>query len=131
MDRPQRLARKAEQETARLHGGRVTPQSGSGRSVKNDVRNDTWSFEVKATTQKGYRLTVDSLLTAEKNALADGRKMAFLVAFMPAISRPWEDKRYILMTEDDFLELDQELARLRQELDTAYQRGVERGLAGD
>jgi hypothetical protein len=100
VDKPQRLARNQEKVTATLHGGRVTPGSGAG-SVKNDVRNTEWSFEVKTTTQKGYRLTEADLLTAERHALEDGRRMAFVIAFehpdKPA-------RRFVVMDESDFIE---------------------------
>lgn len=110
MDRPQRLARKQEDETAKRHGGRVTSASGSGEVVKNDVRNATWSFEVKSTSGLGYRLNQEYLYYAERNALTDGRRMAFVVAFLNPTTR--KAKRYVVTTEDDFLEREQELADL-------------------
>lgn len=107
MDRPQRLARTAEHLTAANNGGRVTPQSGSGRTVKNDSRNDGWSFEDKSTSAKSYSLSRDVLATAEKHALADGRRMALVVSFFPPRASPGQPKRYVVVSEDDFLELTQ------------------------
>ncbi len=112
MDKPQRLARNQEKVTARLHDGRVTPGSGAG-TVKNDVRNGEWSFEVKTTTQKGYRLTEEALLTAERNALIDGRRMAFVIAFEHPGKPP---RRFIVMDENDFIEKE-----------TAYGLAIEKG----
>jgi hypothetical protein len=111
MDKAQRLGRKEEERTARLHGGRATPASGSGQTVKNDVRNTEWSFEVKSTSQQGYRLSRDALTVAEKNALADGRRMAFVISFLrnPGMKN---GNRYVLMTEDDFLEREHRLEQL-------------------
>lgn len=103
MDRPQRIARKAERTTAERHGGRVTPASGSGSTVKNDVRNDDWSFEVKSTSNLSYSLKADSLIVAENNALSDGRRMAFIVEF--ARTFPIPTKRYVIISEDDFREI--------------------------
>lgn len=115
MDRPQRLARNQENLTAKLHGGRVTPGSGSGRTVKNDVRNPEWSIEVKSTGAEGYSLSRSVLANAEKYALQDGRRMALVVAFTPKRAQPGPTKRYMVMTEDDHLEREQELERLREE----------------
>lgn len=111
MDRPQRLARKQEDLTAKRHGGRVTPASGSGEAIKNDVRNAEWSFEVKSTSQKGYRLDRQMLRQVEGNALADGHRMAMVVAFLA--NGP--TKRYVVMTEDDFLEREQKIADLEED----------------
>lgn len=109
MDRPQRLARNQENLTAKLHHGRVTPGSGSGHMTKNDVRNDQWSIEVKSTSALTYSLNRDVLAVAERHALSDGRKMALVVAFMPkratTLAKP---KRYVVLTEDDYLELTQQ-----------------------
>lgn len=101
----------------------MTPASGSGGTVKNDVRNDQWSIEVKSTSAASYALRADVLAMAEKNALADGRQMALVVAFVPRRSHPGRAKRYVVMTEDDFLEREQELAQL---IDT-YDRWSEGG----
>lgn len=111
MDKPQRLARKEEVRTARLHGGRATPASGSGDTVKNDVRTREWSFEVKSTSQLGYHLNRDALKIAEKNALSDGRRMAFIVAFLRNPGQK-NGARYVVMSEDDFLEREHRLEQL-------------------
>lgn len=108
MDRPQRLARNAEHLTATNNRGRVTPQSGSGRTTKNDVRNDEWSFEVKSTSGKTYSVSREVLDTATQHALADGRRMALVIHFNPPRTMPGRAKRYVLMSEDDFLELTQD-----------------------
>ena len=100
MDRPQRLARKQERETARLHGGRVTPASGSGY-VKNDVTSQEWSFEVKSTEQKGYRITREALERAGRNAREDGKRMAFVISFITGLT----SQRYVVISEDDYSEL--------------------------
>jgi hypothetical protein len=116
VDRAQRLARKAEQKTAELHQGRVTPGSGSGRAIKNDVRNAEWSYEVKSTSQQRFGLARALLETAERHAMSDGRRMAFVVDFLPPPSLPGSGARYITTTEHDFIERENELARLREEL---------------
>lgn len=103
MDRAHRIARKQEEITAINHGGRGTPASGSGDKVKNDVRNDTWSFEVKFTTQKSYRLSWEELRKAEQHALADGRRMAFVVSYDQGVGK--SPRRFVVLDENDFIEM--------------------------
>jgi hypothetical protein len=100
VDRPQREARRQENITAVKHGGKVTPASGSG-SVKNDVRNDEWSFEVKSTSNRSYSISLDTLARLEDNALQDGRRMALVVSF---VTRTGQARRYVLVDENDFIE---------------------------
>lgn len=104
MDRAHRIAVKQEKVTAVNHGGRGTPASGSG-DVKNDVRNDDFSFEVKFTTRKSYSLTYEALRTAERHALADGRRMAFVISFDQGLGKP--PKRFVVLDENDFIEMTQ------------------------
>jgi hypothetical protein len=102
MDRAHRIAVKQEKVTAANHGGRGTPASGSG-DVKNDVRNDDFSFEVKFTTRKSYALSLEELRTAERHALADGRRMAFIVSYDQGVGKL--PRRFIVLDENDFIEL--------------------------
>lgn len=97
------MARKQENVTATVHGGRGTPASGSGERVKNDVRNEEWSFEVKTTTKKSYPLALEIWETAERHALTDGRRAAMVIAFDRGIGRP--PKRLVVMSEEDYIEL--------------------------
>jgi hypothetical protein len=97
------MARKQEQVTAANHGGRGTPASGSGELTKNDVRNEEWSFEVKTTTRKSYSLALETFETAEKHALADGRRAAMVIAYDRGLGRA--PRRLVVMSEDDYLEL--------------------------
>lgn len=115
MDKAQRDARKAEQETARLHGGQVTPGSGSGSGTKNDVRTPEWSIEVKSTSAMSFGLDRSVLSNAEQHAMVDGRHMALVVEFVPKRTKPGRARRYVVMTEEDHLEREEELARLRED----------------
>lgn len=112
MERPQKLARKAENLTAASNGGRVTPRSGSGQLTKNDSRNDDWSFEDKSTSATSFSLKRDVLAAAEHNAVADGRRMALVVTFFPPRAIPGRPRRYVVMAEEDFLERESRLAYL-------------------
>lgn len=102
MDRAHREARLQESLTAKNHGGRATPGSGSGAFDKNDVTNDEWSFEVKTTTQKGYRLTQDTWATAEENAYGQGKRPAMIIAFATPGRRT---KRLVVLDENDYIEM--------------------------
>ena len=101
MDRAHRLARDQEKVTARAHAGRVTPGSGSGAFDKNDVTNAEWSFEVKTTTQKGYRLTLETWIATENNALEKGLRPAMIIVFVTPAGRT---KRLVVLDEDDYIE---------------------------
>lgn len=114
MERPQRFARRSEQHAARLHGARLTPGSGSGRAAKSDFRNDTYLFENKYTEQKGYRLTEEDLIKAEGHANTDGRKMAFRIEFGGPGGSSTRHGTYVVMTESDFLEREDEMDSLRE-----------------
>jgi hypothetical protein len=97
------MARKQEEVTAENHGGRGTPASGSGELVKNDVRNDAFSFEVKTTTKSSYSLSLGTFETAERHALADGRRVALVIAFDKGLGR--SPRRLIVLDENDFIEM--------------------------
>lgn len=103
MDRAHRIARKQEEVTAQKQLGRGTPASGSGDMIKNDVRNDEWSFEVKFTTRKTYSLALETWETAERNALIDGRRAAMVISYDRGLG--YRPKRLVVMDEDDFIEL--------------------------
>ncbi len=68
------LSRKQEDRTAKEHGGRRISGSGNGWAVKNDVRNDLISYEMKTTGHRSTSLKLDDIRKAEKNALLDGRE---------------------------------------------------------
>lgn len=116
MDRPQREARKQEHLTAEKHGGRVTPASGSGGIIKNDVRSSEWSFEVKSTSNMSYSLRRDLLLQVEGNAMADGRRMAMVVSFIAKPGGYTRAQRYVVTAEDDFLEREQRIEQLERKV---------------
>ncbi|MFH9606829.1 hypothetical protein [Streptomyces sp. NPDC017448] len=75
----QRKARQQEKEWAAKVGGKVNPGSGNGWRLKNDVRTPKFSDELKYTAAASFSLKLKDLLTAEKNALADGKEMRFVI----------------------------------------------------
>lgn len=104
-----RRSRKQERDTAARIGGSVNAQSGAGWQRKNDVRNAGESWELKTTTQIGYRLTHLELAKAEVNALTEHRRMVFGIEFDLGNG---SSRRYVVVTEDDYLSDQDELAQL-------------------
>lgn len=100
MDPRIRASRKQEARVARDQAGRVTPGSGNGWAVKNDVKSAEWSFECKTTTKNSYRLTAGALAMAERNALLDGREMAFVTEI--------NGRMWVTLSYENFTALTQE-----------------------
>ncbi|MFD4858462.1 hypothetical protein [Streptomyces atratus] len=76
----QRKSRKQEKDWAAKVGGQVNPGSGNGWRHKNDVRSAKFSDELKYTDKKSFSLKLADLVTAERNALADGKDMRFVIS---------------------------------------------------
>lgn len=93
----QKRSRRQERRTAEETGGRTTPGSGNTFVRGNDVFTRNWSIECKTTVAKGYRLTIDTLLAAEKNAVLDGREMVLQIEI--------QGHRYGLVNWDYLIEL--------------------------
>lgn len=93
----QRRALRQERRTAAETEGRTTPGSGNTFVRGNDVITRDWSIECKTTAAKGYRLTLDALLAAERHALLDGREMVFQIEI--------QGRRYGLVNWDYLIEL--------------------------
>lgn len=93
----QRRSRRQERDGARALGGAATPGSGNGWVRKNDVTTVKHSIEYKTTAKGSYRLTLEDLKTAERNALLDGRDMVFVVDIA--------GREFAVVTVDHFLEM--------------------------
>ncbi|MFF1701297.1 hypothetical protein [Streptomyces sp. NPDC058252] len=91
-------SQKQEKRGAELLGGTVNAGSGNGWVRKNDVRTPEYSVEYKVTGKISYSLKDKELITAEKQALLDGREMLF--GTQMASGRNW-----ITMSEETFLML--------------------------
>lgn len=72
-------SQRQEKSLAAKYDGKVSPGSGNGWIHKNDVRNDTFSFEAKTTEKRQYILKLDDLKLAEQHALLSGREMVFAI----------------------------------------------------
>jgi hypothetical protein len=91
-------SQKQERRGAELLGGTVNAGSGNGWVRKNDVRTPDYSIEYKVTSKGSYSLKEKELITAEKQALLDGREMLF--GTQMSGGRNW-----ITMSEETFLAL--------------------------
>jgi hypothetical protein len=93
-----RKADKQEKRLADMIGARVQPGSGSGWKRRQDVRSVKFLWEMKRTdNKKSISLKMDDLSQLRKNALMDGRVGVMHVEI--------GDKRFIVLSEDDFLEM--------------------------
>lgn len=98
---------------------RTTPGSGNG-TVKNDGRADRdgraypESVEFKTTGDIHYRLHLDELIKAARQAIADQRMPVFGIEF--ANARGQGSWRYALLEEGDYLELISTVRELHAEV---------------
>lgn len=105
---------------------RGTPGSGS-KTVKNDGRADRdgraypESAEFKTTGSIYYRLQLDDLIKAARQAHADQRMPIFGIEFANA-ARGAQDWRYIILEEADYLELIGHVRRLEAIADSVAAR---------
>lgn len=114
MSTPQRRSRKQEQAGAKALEDTVTPGSGSG-IVKNDARSPADgrqypdSVEYKTTGNIQFRLKLDDLVLAARQAISDSRMPLFGVEYTNA--RGGKSWRYVILEESDYLEL---ITRVRE-----------------
>jgi hypothetical protein len=85
---------KQESRLANLIGGTRNAGSGSGWVRKADVRNVDYLIEAKTTENKGYRLTLQELLTLGHQADVEGRTPAFCVEI--------QGHNYVVLREQDW-----------------------------
>ena len=93
-------SQRQERRLASVYGGTINPGSGNTDGHKNDVRTPQLSIEAKCTRGKSYSMKLHDLITAEKEAIRDGRNMLFAIDFI----QPGQTRRYVVWTEDDYLE---------------------------
>lgn len=65
-----------ETAAAKAVGGRVQPASGAVWHSKGDVSSDDFLIECKLTAARSYRLTLDTLLKIEREAVLAGKDFA-------------------------------------------------------
>ena len=103
-------SQRQERRGAKVYGGKVNSGSGNTDGFKNDVRTDDMSIEFKTTSNKSYSLRLDSLRTAEKEALRGGRES---VLFGIDFRTPRQTFRYVVLTEEEYLWMQERLEEAR------------------
>jgi hypothetical protein len=101
-------SQKHEKRLAKKIGGSTNAASGALWSRKGDVRSDDLLIEHKYTGKKTYTLKAVDL---EKNVTH-----AILESRMPVFGISLNDKNYVLLMEDDFLEMREKLQPSNDEL---------------
>lgn len=93
----QKQSRKHEDRIAKLVDGQRTAASGAFWQRKGDIRNEDLLIEHKWTGKKSFTLSSDVLEKIVKEAILDYR--------VPVLGISLNSKNYVLMTEDDFIEM--------------------------
>jgi hypothetical protein len=95
----QKQSKKHENRLAKVVGGSRTAASGAFWSRKGDVRSDDLLIEHKWTGKLSFTVKAAVLEKIVKEAIMDSR--------MPVLGVSLNNENYVLLTEDDFLELRQ------------------------
>jgi hypothetical protein len=93
-----KASRKQEARTANTYRGSRNAGSGSGWMRKNDVRSHDFLFENKLTQNaKSYSVKYTDLRDLTTRAIMEDRT--------PVLQFDIGGKRYVILNEDDFLEM--------------------------
>lgn len=93
----QKESKKHEARLAKKVGGQRSAGSGAFWSRKGDVRSDDLLIEHKWTGKASFSVKAKVLEKIVKEAILDGR--------MPVLGFSLNNENYVMLTEDDFLEL--------------------------
>lgn len=91
-------SRKQEQRSAKSYKGSRNAGSGSGWLRKNDVRTEDILIENKFTTN-------EKQITLKNQDLVELIERAILEDRLPVLQFDLAGRRYVVLTEDDFLEM--------------------------
>jgi hypothetical protein len=97
----QKQSKKHENRLAKKIGGSTVAASGAFWSRKGDVRSTDLLVEHKWTGKKSFTLKSEVLEKIVKEAILDGR--------LPVLGFSLNNENYIILQEDDFLEIRHEL----------------------
>ena len=92
---------KAERRVVKRRGGRLTPGSGSGWRLPNDVREDKVIWEMKQTANRQITVKLDDWDKVRSTALLSGRMPAMHLS----LGTGSKVRRLVVISEDDFDEL--------------------------
>lgn len=97
----QKQSQKHEKRLAKKVGGLKTAASGAFWSRKGDVRSHDLLIEHKWTGKKSFSIKAAEVEKIVTEAIIDSR--------MPVFGISLNEKNYVLLTEDDFLEMREKL----------------------
>jgi hypothetical protein len=97
----QKQSQKHEKRLAKRVGGLTTAASGAFWSRKGDVRSDDLLIEHKWTGKKTKTIKSEELEKITTEAIIDGR--------IPVFGISLNNKNYVILVEDDFLEMREKL----------------------
>lgn len=97
MDDRIKRSRHQEKRVAKRLNARVQPRSGAGWIHKSDVRDEYFLYEMKRTDAKQ--------ITIKSSVLTDLYKHSLDVDRIPVLHIELCDKRYVILSENDFEEL--------------------------
>jgi hypothetical protein len=97
----QKQSQKHEKRLAKKVGGSKTAASGAFWSRKGDVRSPDLLIEHKWTGKKSFSIKALEVEKIVMEAIIDSR--------MPVFGISLNSKNYVLLTEDDFLEMREKL----------------------
>lgn len=97
----QKQSQKHEKRLAKLVGGSTTAGSGAFWSRKGDVRSDDLLIEHKWTGKKTKTIKAEELEKITTEAIIDGRTPVFGISL--------NNKNYVILVEDDFIEMREKL----------------------
>ena len=97
----QKQSQKHEKRLAKKIGGKTMAASGAFWSHKGDVRSSDLLIEHKFTGKKQTTLKSDVLRKITREAILDGR--------MPVLGVHLDGEDYVILLEDDFLEMREKL----------------------
>lgn len=103
----QKQSKAHENRLAKKIGGSRNAGSGAFWSRKGDVRSKDLLIEHKWTGKKSFSLKSDVLEKIVTEALLDGRT--------PVLGFSLNNENYVVLTEDDFLEIRETLINLLEE----------------
>lgn len=93
----QKASQAHEKRIAKLTGGQTTAASGAFWSQKGDIRTHDMLIEHKWTGAKSRSIQAAELEKITKEAIMTGR--------LPVFGLSLNNKNYVILGEDDFLEL--------------------------
>ena len=82
-----------------------TRASGAWVGAKGDLRSDDFALESKATERGSYSLKLETLRKIAREAEQSGRRPALAVQFVDGTGRPRHEGAWVLVREQDFVEM--------------------------